>query len=123
MKLPWWAIGYLAAFILRGIAGGRDDFSDKKPVLGVLGLCSTAVMTWLALGFWYPALIRIPQLLGFLLISLSVVLECFAVYGELQDPELPGWGKCLVGFLVFALLVPAYYFAIVAMNRRTDGVG
>jgi glycerol uptake facilitator protein len=111
-KFPWKLVpAYVIAQVLGAIAG-------SFAIAGVLG--QRAIDSGLGVASFDPAVTSIPQALFAEFIGTFILV--FAVFGVIYRKAAPGWAGLVIGFVVFAAIIPVAPATSASINpARTTG--
>jgi glycerol uptake facilitator protein len=111
-KFPWRQVpGYLLAQVLGSIAG-------SFAIIGVLGTKASDV----GLGVASYNESSVPLFQAFFAEFIGTFLLVFAVFGVIHRKAAPGWAGLVIGFVVFAAIIPVAPATGASINpARTTG--
>jgi len=125
--MPWWAIVYLAIFLLFTIGGIFDDMERPNKVINIGGEIITAVFVVIfILGFFYENIGTSLGLLVFPMLIAGITHELFAAKRTMdEESNNPGYTKKELFYLkniglVLAniFIVPGYVFGLIVGLRN-----
>lgn len=122
--MQWYAILYLAFFLVLGIGGIWSDIRDGKPRWFIVAaLLANAVLVWLYVGYWYPQLVHMSSLLFVVLFGAAIIWEAYQAWDDYRDGvresnQFSDQGLTVIcGISAVLLCIPIYIISGISVFR------